>query len=405
MKILNQKRILLVAVILGVTLVSSHCSRRPQFETEMIKRGELAVWSLYIGTIEPQNVRNVVSHIRGSATLTEIVPDGTLVTQGMTVACFDASNWEDEMVEAEKNLLLARADYDSLVHAKLPIELSDLESSLMKARQALNDEQQTLSDTRDLLAEDLVPEYEVKQLEQRVEALGAEIAGLIQTLNLTKRYLHPAARQRAQASLDSASNAHATISKKIEMSVVKAPSNGIVVHKQTNIGNEYRTVRTGDTIWHTQVFIMITDMSDLIARCSVPEPELTRIVSGAHTVVHPVAYPAMKLTGTVASVSSMARHLPGRSDGARFFDVIINLNETDTLLRSDMSAVINILSYKSDDALLIPRSAVWWEQGRSFCNVMKFGQPRKTPVSVGMADNSHFELLNGVQPEQKVVVR
>ncbi len=402
---LSRKHIALAIVCIIVVIFLARLRGHNAYETARIERGQVVVWSVYVGTIESQNVRNLASTIRGSATITEIVPDGTSVTQGMPVAQFDASRWEDDILESKKDLLLAKADYDSLINAKLPLEIRELESKVIKARQILSDQQQALKDTRELYAEELVPEYEVKQIEVKLSTTEAEIEGFLITKELTETYLHPAALRRAQASLDSASNAYINTQRKIEASIARSPADGIAVLKQTNIAGDFRAARIGDTLWHSQVFMTISDMNDLVARCDVPESELTRVTPGALAVIRPIAYPDMELHGKIIAVGSMAQHLPGHSDGSKFFEVVVKVDSESQNLRSDMSAEIHILSHKADDALLIPRAAVWWEQGKSYCYTVSLGRKKRKLITLGIADGTRFELLDGLEPGQKVIVK
>ena len=402
------KRRITVTILLFIIILFTigRCRRSKETAVARIERGSIEVWSTYIGTIESQNVRNISHHIHGSATITEIIPDGTCVTQGMPIARFDASRWEDDMVEASKNLLLARADYESLINAKLPLEIRELESKLMTSEQKLGDEKQALQDTTELFEDNLVPEYEVKQLEIKVKNMKIEIDGLKETIELTKRYLHPAARKRAQASLDSASNAYVNIQQRIEDSILRAPCSGIAVHKPTNVSGDYRVPRVGDTIWQSQVFMTISDMSDLVARCDVTESELTRITPGATAIVTPIAYPELKLNATVMTVGAMAQVKPGRSYGAKFFQVVLKVESADNkTIRSDMSAEVRILSHQAENVLLIPRTAVWWENGEPYCEISKFGESEKRHLKLGFADESNFVLIDGLEPEQKVVIK
>lgn len=401
----TKKSIAIVVAIVLTLLLTGKCRSSSHAETARIERGNLEVWSTYLGAIESQNVRNIVAEIRGSAALTEIIPDGTSVTQGTPVAKFDASQWEDNLLDAKKDLELATADHSSLVNAKIPLEMQELRTKLMAAEQKLKDEEQALIDTRELRSEDLVPEFEVKQLELKVSNAKAEIDGLNKTIELTRDYLHPAAIQRAEASLISASNAYINTKSKLEDSIIRAPCDGIAVHKPTNISGDFRSARVGDTVWRSQVFMTISDMNDLIARCDVPEPELTRITVGAEAVVQPIAYPDVELQGTVLTVGSMAQHLPGQPEGAKFFEIVVKIDPGHSGLRSDMSAQVRILSYKRQDVLLIPRTAVWWEDGKSYCYVARFGKQQKKLIKLGVSDNSHFEVLDGLEPGQKVIIK
>jgi len=402
---INRKYLMPAAALLFVLIAASRCRPSDGYAVARAERGNIEVWSTYAGAIQAENARDIMSRIRGSGILNEIVADGTYVTQGMRIAAFDASNWEGDMLEAEKNLLLARADYESLVNAKIPLEIRDLETKLTAAEQKLADEKQALNDTRELRQEDLVPEYEVRQLEVKVATVESEIEGLKQTIELTKQYLHPSAIQRAQATLTSASNEYVNIQEQIDNSVVRSPCAGVAVHKPAHFSGEYRAARVGDTVYYSQTFMTVSDMSELVARCDVPEQELTRISTGAKAIISPIAFPGMQLEGKVLTVSAMAQHLPGKSGGAKFFEIVVKIHSNNEFLRSEMSAQVSILSHKAEDAVLIPRSAVWWQDGAAYCYIQRMGGKHKCRIKTGAASDGSIEVLEGLEPGQKVIIK
>ncbi len=401
----SRKYMLIAGGVLALLFLLGRRDPDREHETARVERAEFEVWSTYSGSIQPQDARSIISRIRGSGILTEIIPDGTSVTQGMVIAKFDASVWEDDILEAEKKLSLAEADYKSLVKAKIPLETRELETKLMAAEQKLSDERQALRDTIELRADDLVPQHEVEQLEVKVKTREAEIEGIKKTMELTEQYLHPSAVQRAHATLTTSSNEYASIKKRIDHSVIRAPSAGIAVLKPAHFSGEYRSARVGDTVYYSQAFMTISDMDELIARCHVPEQELTHIAPGAAAVVRPIAFPGMGLDGHVVSVSSMAQPLPGSNTGGKYFDIVVKIDSRNASLKSDMSAQVSILSYKASNALLVPRSAVWWQDGNAYCSVRSLGRKSRQKVAVGAAGSGKIEILDGLAAGQRVIVK
>jgi HlyD family secretion protein len=292
----------------------------------------------------------------------------------------------------------------SLCNAKLPLELRELEVRLSEARRQVTNEVEALKDIRELRQEELVSEQDVKQQEAKASAARAQADALAQQRDLTLRYLHPAAVERAQATLSSAAQDLALARTQISNGVVRAPSGGVVAYKPLSIGGEFRTVRVGDTVFKNQPFMTLSDMSNLVMHGDVPEAELSRTQAGFAAVVEPMAYPDATLTGKVEFVGSMARSVAGRDSSQRYFSVRIRLDGTDARLRSGMSARARILSYCQPRAVLVPRAAVWWEGGRAFCSLWKGSRAEKTALTPGMADDMQFEVLNGVRPGDRIVM-
>lgn len=149
----------------------------------------------------------------------------------------------------------------------------------------------------------------------------------------------------------------------------------------------------------------IPDMSDLIVRVAVPEAELSRVEAGHEVIVAPVAYPDLSLKGVVESVGSMAQSVNGRPDWQRYFEVVVALKESDPRLRPGMTVRTRILAGARDAAVLVPRMAVSWEGNAAFCTVIKGSRRQRRDVELGISNEEFFEVLSGLQPGEKVLVK
>ena len=135
------------------------------------------------------------------------------------------------------------------------------------------------------------------------------------------------------------------------------------------------------------------------------EAELSRVDSGHEVVVAPVAYPDLSLKGVVESVGSMAQSMSGRPDWQRYFEVVVALKESDPRLRPGMTVRTRILAGARDAAVLVPRLAVSWDGNKAFCKVMKGAGEQRRDVELGISNDEFFEVLSGLQPGEKVLVR
>ena len=325
--------------------------------------------------------------------------------KGDVLVRFDASNWEKDLPRMEREYTLSRSDMESLVNAKLPLELNDIENRLNDARQKLAEETQALTDNRELLKENLASEQEIKQQEIRLGAAKALAKSLEQQLELTRKYLHPSTIERAKATLASAELEFNNLKKHVSNCVVRAAADGMVIYKILPIGSEVRTIRVGDTVYKNQTFMTLPDMSNLIMRCDVPESDITRIQPGNEALIQTLAYPDINFKGSIESVGAMAQSVAGRPIGRKYFSVTIRVDNPDDRLKSGMSARARILSYSRKEAVLIPRAAVWWEASQASCNVQKGSHIGKTAIKTGMANDMYFEVIEGVKPGDRVIIR
>ena len=79
------------AIVLVGAFLRPHAS--PPATAEIVT-GRLDIWSMYDGSLEPRDLRVVMSQLAGPATVTDLQPDGHQVTQGEVLVRFDASQIE-----------------------------------------------------------------------------------------------------------------------------------------------------------------------------------------------------------------------------------------------------------------------------------------------------------------------
>ncbi|HPG01146.1 MAG TPA: efflux RND transporter periplasmic adaptor subunit [Kiritimatiellia bacterium] len=396
-----------MVVAVGLVLIGT-CRRRGErggADVREVTAGPLQSWSVYDGGLESRSQKDIMSMLGGSATIVEIVAEGTRVKKGDLLVRFDANQLERDIVKLERDVSMARAELDSLENAKLPLEIRDIEQRLDDAKSSLASETQYLDDCRELAKDELISGQEVHQQESKVEAAKKQLETIKMQLKLTKEYLHPSALEKAKASLAGSEQELKISKQQMERCTILAPIDGMVVYRPVRTGSEQRSVRVGDTIYRSQPFMAIPDMSDLIVRVAVPEAELSRVDSGHEVVVAPVAYPDLSLKGVVESVGSMAQSMSGRPDWQRYFEVVVALKESDPRLRPGMTVRTRILAGARDAAVLVPRLAVSWDGNKAFCKVMKGAGEQRRDVELGISNDEFFEVLSGLQPGEKVLVR
>jgi multidrug efflux pump subunit AcrA (membrane-fusion protein) len=140
-----------------------------------------------------------------------------------------------------------------------------------------------------------------------------------------------------------------------------------------------------------------------VVECYVPEAELSQVVVGKDATIVPLAYPGLQLKGRVETVGSMAQAKPGHADWQKYFGVTLAVEKPDDCLRSGMSVNARIMSYQKSDAILVPRTAVQWEDDKSCCRVRRLRGTETRPVQLGRANTKYFEVLQGLAPGEIVV--
>ena len=369
------------------------------------KQEPLVVWASYQGQLESNTVSTIMSRFYGTATIIDIVPEGIRVSKDDVLVRFDSSDLERELVKLERDVTLARLDLNGLEKAELPLELKNIEVELSKAILDYETESQYLVESIKLSEEGLVSDQEVKKQKLKVD----EITTLLDTLKLQKKlteeYLHPSRLETARATLASAEQERDLTRGQLDESIIHAPMDGVTSYRPISVGGEFRVVRIGDTVFPNQPFMVIPNINDLVIHIEVPENELSRVREGNRVIIYPVAFPRLKLNGVVRSVGAIAQSSPLHPAWQKYFRATIDLEDNKRELRPGMSVTANIFSYSNEDAIVIPRTTVSWENGQPYAQVVNGSKVEKRALELGMSNNEMFEVVAGVLPGDGLVIK
>ncbi len=372
--------------------------------THVITRGPLTVRTSYEGEIESRRSVPVSSSLNNSATIMELISEGTIAAPGDALVRFDPASMEENVIMLERDATLAQAQLDELREVGQPLELDGLTLKRDEAAALAEQALQLVEDTRALRAEDLVSEQELTQQEREAARLTRQREALDRQLAWTRDRLQPFALARARTEHNAAARTLARVRKQIADSTVAATTSGLVVYLPMHVGGEFRTVRVGDTVYRNQPFMLVADMSNLVVNSYVPESEMSQVRAGLKAEIVPIAFPDQRFPATVDSIGTMAHTINGRPVWQKFLRVTLRLDASSDILRSGMTVRVELISYDRDQALLIPRNAIHWSADKPTCRVDTKGGPRDVPLTLGQADDTHCEVLAGLAPGDKVLL-
>jgi HlyD family secretion protein len=289
------------------------------------------------GTISAVHVFNVlVPTIRGNAvklTVTKIIPNGTLVHEGDTLAEFDRVQQYEDARDAKAKiddlghqLEAQKAQYRSDA-AKRASDLKTAEAALQKAEIELR-KGEVLSEIDRLKNEAIVESARAK-----VESLKKsshfhdldEAAGLrILELQLTRQQM---VLERTK------SNA--------EMLTVRAPISGMAALENVWKSGSMGPFQEGDQAWPGQAMVKLFDPTDMLVITQVNEPDGAVLArGGARAKIRLDAYPGVVFDAHFVSASPVASS--GFDSPIKFFTAKFRIDQRDPRLLPDLSAAVEI---------------------------------------------------------------
>lgn len=325
-----------------------------------------------------------------------MVPEGTRVQTGGEVLAFDPS-------ELEKKL----ADYESEVAGYVE------ELGKSRAESTLS----TLSDRLDLVdAESKQRKAELKA--EKPPELTAEILLKVSGIerDLARReveYRHERQRAKQQESdselamletrLKRARGRVAEIKAAIQAMAVKARRGGTVVYKQNWRGEKKKV---GDGTWRGETIIEIASLDRMAAQGQVDEVDASNVSSGQRVGLRLEAHPDREYAGVVERVATLVQT---ESPESRIKVVLldIKLAETDPLLmRPGMRFRGRIEIARLPGVVQLPLTAIETTAGGAVVNhISERGSVSIKPVKLGRRSREAVEILEGLQPGERVLLR
>ena len=181
--------------------------------------------------------------------------------------------------------------------------------------------------------------------------------------------------QRAQLDLDHAS--------------VRSPISGIVAE---------RIVKLGDRIGPTTKLYVLVNMKSLISRAHIPGSELPNISVGQPARITTDLLPDLDFPGRIIRISPVVDPNSGT------FRVTLAIDDEEGRLRPGLFVTTKIVTATHDQALLVPKRAVVYDDGYPHVFVVQDSTARKIQLDVGFEDTRNLEVLSGVSPGDSIVV-
>lgn len=328
------------------------------------------------GEVEP--VERVEVRAPASGTLAAVkVEEGDRVEKGQVLAAYDREDLAQALNQARSQAAAARA------------QVAQLESKL--------------SLERDLRAEE-VAQAEARLSEAEAGGDPVEVAGARAALEAARRAQAGAGKGQAleeqlaaaRAALVVAEEAARRAEAESAAAEVTAPVAGVVLSRE---GTRMGPVARG------AILFVLSDTGRLVVRAKVDEVDIGGVRLGdAATVTHS-AFPGREFKGRVARIAPQARRdpNPGQSNVVTF-DVRIEVENPEGLLRPGMSVDVKIVSKQKEDALALPAEAVVERGGKRGVFVLEGGVVRFRPVTTGLATQTEVEVTEGLKAGEPVVV-
>ncbi len=184
---------------------------------------------------------------------------------------------------------------------------------------------------------------------------------------------------------------------KLIKTVIKAPSDGIVILYEAFRNGQRRKPRIGDTTLQNQPILYLPNISTMIVKTQVREIDLHKVTIGQNCKVALEAYPNKKLMGTIIFIGALASESNENAKGAKYFQMTVKLTSPDSDLRPGMTARVNILVTQIEDAITLPVYTLFEDHDGKYCFRCQAEKGcQKIQVITGRENDDFIEILSGL---------
>jgi HlyD family secretion protein len=355
--------------------------------TTTVERGPIRSLISTNGKIEP--IQNFEAHSPVPTTVKRLlVKEGDRVRKGQLLLQLDDADLRTQAARAQARMKAAQADQSDLTTGGTREELLTLDSQLIKARNVRAADERNLDALRRLQQQGAASAGEVKQAEDELQRAQADATLLEQKQK--DRYSQPevakvqAAGAEAQAAYDAAEDA-------LQKSSVHAPFDGIVYALPVKQG---AYVQTGDLL------LQEGDLSKMLVRTFVDEPDIGRLATGQKIEVTWDAVPGRVWNGAVSTIPSTVKLRGARNVG----EVTCTVDNQDHRLLPNVNVSVTVITAEHSGVLTLRREAVHMDDTKPYVYQVVDGRLKRREVEVSLQNLTRVEITAGLPESAEVAL-
>jgi hypothetical protein len=337
----------------------------------------------------PQN-----QEMGGALKIAWLAPDGTLVKKGDVVVRFDPSEPEKQLRDGEADLAAAEAKL-AAEGVKSKSAVRGRETDAVLAADELEQQKKFQSKDEQIFSRNQIIESQIDEGLAQAKQQHAEQAKQVEThLSRSNAAVIAVEKQKAQLAI-----AHAKAA--LESMQIVAPHDGIFVMKRNWRGE---LPKLGQALWPGQEVGEIPLLDTMEAEVFVLEVDGTGLAEKQPAEIVVEARPDVTFTGKIRLVEKLAQpREPGSP--VQYFAVVVELDKTDRDVMKPGQRVRSTLILDQQDALVVPRQAVFDKDGKNVVYKQTARGFDPVPVELGPATSGRVVIKTGLAAGDTIALR
>jgi len=405
------------------------------FARTKASRVSLAVTVVARGELASSKNIEVANEVEGQTTLIRILPEGARVRKGDIVCELDSSVLRDNLANQAITTSSAQARLDSARTTREVAEIAVkeyLEGTYLQSVQAarsdmvLAESELARATDRYQWTERMVAIKYVSDSQKLTDAqtkmkARMDIDRAVTSMRVLQNYTGRKTAISLEAEVEKARvgelaqqaiyERELAKQKKLESQIAKclmrAPDDGMVVYaKDPNPrpGATAPTIMEGATIRERQRIFTLPDVSRMRVNAKVSEADIAKVVVGQRARVRVDGLPGEAMLGFVSLVQMLPDSTGGMDTGVKVYTVRISIDFPPAGLMPGMSAQVEVLVDRVDDALVVPMRTIVRSLGKDCVLVATAEGTALREIKIGTSNYRLVEVVEGLREGEEVAL-
>lgn len=387
----GRNRILIwtAGIIIAVVFLASFMSRGDVVPIRTVNAQRATIRSVIStnGKVEP--LHNFAAYAPTGTTVEQVlVKEGDHVKRGQLLVKLNDANARSDSAHALAQVRAAEAASSAVKNGGNQEELLTLNADITKAQTERDAAERRLDALRKLQTQGSASPGEVKEAENQLARSNADLQLLQQKQK--DRYSRPEVAQ-VEGRQQEATAAYLAAQDVMKQLNVRAPFDCIVYSVP---------VHEGDYVHPGDLILQAADLSKVLVRAFVDEPDVGRLQTGQNIELTWDAMPGKIWPGKISTVPASLKLRGTRNVGEVSFIV-----DNDGLhLLPNVNVGVTIVAAEHRNALTLPREAIRQDDKGSFVFAVVNMELQRRDVQTGISDLTRVEVLNGVSDNAQIAL-
>jgi len=356
-------------------------------ETAVVKRENIINTIDATAIVQPQVNAYVKVGARATGTIVKMNVDiGDRVKKGQLIAIIDQRETLIDTQTAQKDYQKS-LDTLSQIQETYPLRIKEAEKALEQAKANYNYAKWNLERQKSLIEKEYTTYQALEQAKRDYESAKASLEQAEKSLERVKKEYETQLRI-AKEDVEIKKLNLTKNNVKTTYTEIYSPIDGIV----SNI-----TAREGETVvagLQVANLITILDPTKVEIQIYVDETDIGKIKEGQKVEYTADAYPGKKFEGVISKIYPE----PVVKDNIVYYLAIVRAKEEDALfLKPQMTVYAKIITGEKQNALVVPNSAVKFEENNQVVYKVDGKKITKVKVKTGWITSEYTEILEGLK--------